>query len=453
MSPSMSRIHLRPALLLSILLLPGWAHSADILTVYREAFFGDPELRAAAANRDAVKEGIAQSRALLLPDAEFRGTAEKSDFKHQPDQEITGFEIEVVQPIIRIARVNALRESEFNASAAQSDFTFAEQDLIIRVADAYFGLLRATNDLDFSRADREATRYQLNQATRRFEVGLVTITDVHEAQARFDLANADEITAEFNLEDAQEALRDLTGTLHRVVDRVRDDLPLDAVTPDDVEAWVVLAKEQNPGIDANRFSVESAREAIERQRAGHLPTLDAYATYFETNNNIVTRTGVDREGGSIGLRLSLDLYSGGAVNSRTREAQFRYQQSIELLEDTTRGVERQTRNAFQAVKAAISRVKALAQAVVSTRSGLEATQAGFEVGTRTIVDVLNSQRDALRAQRDYYQSRYVYIQGRLILEQAAGSLSVNDLEAVNAWLTPEKREINIGPSYDASVTL
>ncbi len=429
------------------LLLPALVQGVGIVEIYREAALGDPELRAVAANRDAVGEGVPQARATLLPDAALDASSTRSNFQDLPDSTSSEYEVSVVQPLFRRDRLNSLRGAQFDADRATADYYFAEQDLIIRVTDAYFGLLRAIDNLEFARGDLEATGYQLDQAKRRFDVGLVTITDVHEAQARYDLANADLSTAEFNLDDAKEALRELTGSHHETVDRIRDELPLEDVTPYDIDAWVAQAMEQNPAIASARFAVDSAREAIERERAGHLPTLDAVASYFDSETSGGGVSNLDRAGFSIGLRFNVNLYAGGGINSRIREARFRYQEALERLEDTNRAIERQTRDAFLAVKAAISRVKALEQAVVSTRSSLEATQAGFEVGTRTIVDVLNAQRDALRAQRDFYESRYVYVEGNLVLRQAAGTLSVEELEQIQPWLTSEQQKIDIGSAY------
>jgi outer membrane protein len=281
----------------------------------------------------------------------------------------------------------------------------------------------------FIRADKAAIERQLEQAKERFEVGLVTITDVQEAQARFDQSTAEEIGVLNILADRKEALREITGQYFDQLAPLQDNVPLKLPEPPDPEIWINRALSNNPDLQSAALSAAIAQENIELQRSGHYPTLDLTASMGEFDNG-----NSDNRSAQIGLQFSMPLYTGGAVNSRVREAAFQHEAAKEQLEQVQRALMRQVQDAYRGAQTAISRVKALDQARVSSRSSLEATQAGFDVGTRTIVDVLNAQRELLRAERDYSQSRYAYILNRLILEQAVGELGEEDLAAIENWL-------------------
>ncbi|HEY5719769.1 MAG TPA: TolC family outer membrane protein, partial [Gammaproteobacteria bacterium] len=268
----------------------------------------------------------------------------------------------------------------------------------------------------------------------RFEVGLIAITDVHEAQARYDNVLFEEIRAQNDVDNAREALRVITAAYHGELADLAAELPLKRPEPGNIDDWVAAAQRDNLSLVAARHGVEVAREEIGIQRAAQLPTVDAIAAYAHSDDN-ADRLGRGRlDSGRVGLELNLPLYTGGAIDSRARQAEARFLQASELLEQARRSVERQTRDAYRNVNAAISGVEALRQAVVSNQSALDATQAGFEVGTRTIVDVLDAQRDLFRAQRDYDLARYAYVLSTLTLQQAVGSLGGDDVEQVNRLL-------------------
>lgn len=440
MKPSRKRLGI-------LMLACGWLPAAadDLVEVYRLAADSDPVLAAAEASRRAAQEARPQALAQLLPEIgvsanRFRNDLEL-DGRQIGNRTETGstreYDLQLSQPLYRRDRVNQFRQAGYEGLRADAELLAAEQDLIIRVAERYLLVLAALDQLTFATADKNAIDRQLEQATRRFEVGLVTITDVHEAQARYDLAVADEIDAERLLADRKEALRELTGSIHDRVavmsDRFRD---LPEVDPPNIELWVQKSLNNNPTLMAADLRVAISREEIDRQRAGHLPTVDLVASYSDRDQNDF---GPKVSGSSIGVQLNLPLYSGGAVVSRTREAAYRLDQSWEEREQARREVERSTRDSYRGLESARSRIAALQQALVSTRSALEATEAGFEVGTRNIVDVLNAQRDTLRAQRDYSVSRYDYLINRLRLLRAAGQVNVDHLERINAWLGPEER--------------
>jgi len=426
----------------------GWAQ--NLLQVYREAVEGDPQIKESDAQRQANQELKPQARALLLPDFRASGTVDrrfgvdgnrrtKSSFSAQ---DVT---VSLVQPLFdQSARVQ-VRQAEAIVNQSEAEYIVAVQDLILRTAQRYFDVLAAQDTLTFVTADKEAIGRQLEQANRRFEVGLITITDVLEAQARFDLAVADEIRARNGLADAVEALRELTGIVYESDELfvVNEEAPFDPPDPADPELWVREALRNNPRILSAAFAVESARENINLQKAGHYPTLDLVGTYF--NNEVGD---LDESGNSIGLQLNVPFYQGGAVVARTREAAYQHEAAKQRLENEQRAVIRQVRDSFRGLVASTSRIKALDRARVSNESGLEATQAGFEVGTRTIVDVLDAQRDLFEARRNYSVERYSYIINYLSLRQGAGVVDVTDLEAINRWLQPPTL-----PSSEADVTV
>jgi outer membrane protein len=296
-------------------------------------------------------------------------------------------------------------------------------------------------------ANRLAIARQLEQAKQRFEVGLIAITDVQESQAAHDQAVADEIGAKRTLATAREFLREITGEYAASLAAPTDEFPLVSPNPADESSWIDLAMSQNLTVIASRLSEQVARDEISFRRTGHYPTIDLIAgrQYQDQEGDIVfpslgSTVGItgDSIGNSIRLQLNLPIFTGGRTSSRVREAVYLHRASREQLQRVARETERQTRDAYLGVLAEISRVNALKQAVESSRTALQATEAGFEVGTRTIVDVLNSQFSVYAAITNYYRSRYAYIANVLRLKQAAGTLQVQDLEDIDKWLSERK---------------
>ncbi|MCP5425739.1 MAG: TolC family outer membrane protein [Gammaproteobacteria bacterium] len=411
------------------------AWSVDLMEAYRQALDSDPQLRAAASDRLASQETRNQARALLLPSLNA-GAVQSRDFAVHTnvvnaDSSFSShtYSVDVVQPLFNQASNVRVRQAESVIDQAEADFVTAQQDLIVRVTDRYFGVLSALSELIYSASDKNAIARQLEQAKRRFEVGLTTITDVFEAQARYDLADADVISARNAVADAVEALREVTGRSYDEIEDLSEDAPLNKPDPADPEAWVRLALDNNPQLLSAAFGVEVSRENINLQKAGHYPNLDLTAGY--TDNDTGT---IETNGAAVSLRLNIPLYQGGAVVSQTREAAYQHESAKERLEQLQRQILRQVRDSYRGLETAISRVRAFDQARVSNRSSLEATEAGFEVGTRTIVDVLDAQRDLFLAERNYAQSRYDYILNFLRLKQAGAQLSVQDLETLTHWL-------------------
>jgi len=436
------RLGLVSSLVFACAALPSVAVAGGLLDNYLLARDNDPQLKAADATRLAQGETKNQSVALLLPTISLSASTEDvntdtdSNFAFNPSRKesfnVHGYSLTLTQPVYHHDYWVGLRQADATVAQAEADYGVAKQDLMIRLASGYFDLLAAQDNLDFARAEKEATARQLEQAKQRFDVGLIAITDVHEAQAQYDLTVAQEINADNLLANTRETLQEITGQYEQAPQLLQDEIPLLSPDPADIEQWVSKATEQNLGLKSSQFAQQVASEETNRQRSGHFPTLDIVANRNISNSN--SSFGSESETDRIALQLNVPLFAGGAVNSRTRQAAYRAEAAKQNLLQTRRSVVRQTRNAYLGVIAEISRVKALNQAVISSAKANEATQAGFEVGTRTIVDVLLSQRELFRAKRDYARSRYDYILNTLRLKQAAGTLNVADIEAINNWL-------------------
>ena len=437
----MKKISLYLAIITFLSLLSVSSFAEDLVSVYQSAIKNDPQFRAAQAERLALLETKNQSVALLLPSLSgsahytehdndtIRSTTTASKFKSN------GYSLTLTQPLYRHENFVGLNHADAQVARAEATFEHAKQDLIIRVATRYFGVLAAEDDLEFAIAERKAISEQLVQTEQRFNVGLIAITDVHEAQARFDQAVARAIVAENALAISNETLREITAQNHAELAFLSTKLPLAEPAPADIDQWVKTANTQNALLIASKKSVDVAREEVARQGAGHYPSLDLTASHSYTNyGEGVTGGQYKQDNNTVSLQLTVPLYQGGLVNSRTRAAAYRLTQARENFEKQKRATERQTRNSYLSVIANISQVKALKQALASSLIALEATQAGFEVGTRTAVAVLDSQRDLFLARRNYAQVRYNYVLETLRLKLAAGTLSAADLELLNPWL-------------------
>ncbi len=423
----------------------GQAQAENLLDVYRLALDSDPQVKAAEAAWHAVQETRSQSRALFYPKISVNGNAARNRQEVVSSSSLLfpsgstfyytnkSLSLNLNQPLYRRDYYVQLHQSEARTRQAEAEYHVAQQGLLLRVSEQYFTVLAETDTMGFAQAEKQAIARQLEQTRQRFEVGLVAITDVHEAQARFDLASSQEIEAQTRLASSREALREITATLPATLSGLTDAVPLVSPEPQSAEAWVDATRNQNFQIIAAQAAADVAAQNIAAQRAGHFPTLDAVMShgYGSSGGALGNRETLDS---AIGLQLNVPLYSGGAVSSRVREAQYRLVQSKEVLEQQQRTAMRQTRDSYMNVLASISRISALRQATVSSKSALDATQAGAEVGTRTTVDVLNAQRDVYRAQRDLSRARYDYVLNMVRLKQAAGMLSLADLEQINGWL-------------------
>ena len=451
---------------LAIAGLPLSAGAEDLVRIYQQAREADPTLAAADANKNVTEEGVPQARSALLPQINGSYGYTHSDQGSKgpntnfiPDSAgnfalITTVaaarnrpaNLMLTQSLFNWGNITRLRGADALAEGAQYTYDAASQDLLVRTATAYFGVLTAEDQLSFAQLNEKSLQKQLDQAEQRFEVGLSAITDVHVARAQHDAAVAQVIVAQNAVETAREGVTQIIGKTFGDLKKLRDPLPLDKPTPADGQAWVDLANKQNPVLASAQKSVDAAEYNISTQRSGHYPTLSASVTRSDTpswgsasefasgqqfsipnNNGLSTAT-------TIGVTLNIPIFSGGLVTSQTRQAVYQRDAAQDQLELQRRTIVANTRNAYRAVIAGISEVEATKAAVVSAQSALDATQAGFEVGTKTIVDVLISQSTLLNAQSSYSQARHQFVLSGLQLKQAAGVVQAKDLEAVNALL-------------------
>lgn len=416
----------------------------SLYQIYQLAQERDPTLRAAAAARDAAMEVKPQSLSGVLPTIGLAGEITRNSYdKRDPLPTETNptystnksYSLNLTQPVFRWDRWVALGQADNFVTQAQAEYGAAEQELMVRVADRYFAILAAQDALRLARAEKDSIGRQLEQAQQRFEVGLSAITDMQEAQARYDSTIAAEISAGDKLASSYEQLREVIGEQNENLAPVRDtEFNLVAPEPQVLQSWVDTALQQNPTLAAARAGSEAARQQIQVARAGHYPTLDANASYGYQDRNFGGIATVKRDDGAIGLQLNVPLYQGGYVNSKSREARYRFDEARERLDVNQRSIERQTRDAYRGVITGISEVRAAEQARKSNTTALEAAQTGFEVGTRTIVDVLNAQSALTQAELNLSQARYNYLLNTLRLKQAAGTLAPNDLDALSGWL-------------------
>lgn len=443
-------------LLAALLAAPSLAAASDLAEVYQRALRSDPLLREADALRLANREARPQAFAALLPQVDATGsyTQDESDGRvvfltqnglstttSATDGDTTVWQVQLRQTLFRWDQFAVWRRAGDQVAQAEVDYRAAQQDVILRTAQRYFDVLAAKDTLDAAEAAREAIGRQLEQADKRFEVGLIAITDVQEAKAASDQANATVIAAKRSLATARELLRELTGDTFDELAKPGDDMPLVSPDPASEEDWVKAALDQNLALSSARLGVEIARENISAARGGHFPSIDVVATKggFEANADrtiagVTSPADSTNDDESIGVQVTFPIFSGGATSSRVREAVYRHRASRERLERTARETERATRDAYLGVLSEISRVQSLRQALESSRVALQATEAGYEVGTRTAVDVLEARRRLFQAQTDYARSRYDYVLNVLTLEQAAGTLDESRLTRVNGWL-------------------
>lgn len=417
------------------------AHSESLMEIYELALENDPTYLAAEAANKATRKSLSISNSSFFPSLAISATGSTTDETSDISE---NYSATITQKIYNWGDIIGYQQAKRDVKIADADLKAAKQDLIIRVAESYFSVLSAKDNITFTRAEKQAIARQLDQAKQRFDVGLVAITDVHEAQARYDLSVATGIAADNELDAALESLREITGQYHDDLSLLDKNTMLLEPNPNDIAEWTKKALENNLVLYSARLATEKARESISLQRAGYHPTLGLNVAYNSSDSSL-SGSQVKEEGTSITLTLGLNLYSGGITSARTDQAQHHYQQSKEFLERETRKTQRMVRNAYLRVIADISRIKALQQAVVSSRSALRASEAGFEVGTRTTVDVLQSRQQLFSAQTDHAQARYNYIDQLLRLKRAAGSLDKKNLEQVNGWLIPSVQDTLLGP--------
>ena len=436
-------------LALAAALASGTAQAADLLQTYEMARGGDTQLAIAESNTLYNKEGQVQARAALLP--QLSGDASITRSRTEPEG-VSGsytstrrsYGLGASQTLFNWGQFSSLRAQRALSQAADYDLDAANDSLMVRTATAYFDVLVAIESLAAAETNEAAGKRQFDYADKRLEVGLAPITDVHEARAQFDSARAKVITSRNALKDNYEALTEITGqpvsNLKGLPDDFRPQLPSDY----SADGWVETALAQNPALKSTEFQVQSADANVSTARAGHLPTLSFGASYGrDAAWGFTPASNGDSQ--SIGLTLSVPIFSGGATQSRVRQALANRDAAQDGYEQQKRAIVRNTRNAYQTLEAGISEIEARRLALVSANAAYEASQVGLEVGTRTVLDVLVNQQNLFQARQNYSLAKYNYLQNRLLLEQAAGTLEVSDVQDINRRLTVDA-EAQLAPS-------
>jgi outer membrane protein len=443
------------------------APAADLLAVYQRALQNDPQLKEAEATRLAALESKPQALAALLPQISGSGTASKEKDAGESNQtetvQVSGgptivesfpfngrvvtithkYGIDLKQNLFRWQNWVALQQADAQVAQAEADYQAAQQDLIARVAQRYFDVLAAEDDLDAQRGNLESVSRQVEQAEKRYQVGLIAITDVQEARAAHDSGAAAVIASKRQLASAEESLREITGDGFDSLARPVEPFELTTPDPSSEDRWVEMALQQNLSLVSSRLAADIARENVSSARGGHFPTLDLVASrykmtsdgdYINANNTPYGTTSLDQYQNTIGIQFSIPIYSGGMVSSQVRQAVYQHRAAKERLERVARQTEHDARDAYLGVLSEISHVQALRRALESNATALNATESGYEAGTRTAVEVLDSRRLWIQAQTDYSRSRYDYMVNVVKLQQAAGILSEQTLQSLNRLL-------------------
>lgn len=435
------KLRLLPLTLSLAAVLTGTAQAQSLVQLYEAAKGYDAAYKAAQSQYQANLAKAEQAKALLRPTAGLGATLSESDFNHMTSTNgdarygTRTATLSASQPLFRPANMAGYQQGMKQVGLAQAQLKAAEQDLIVRVSQAYFDVLTAQESLAFVRAQKAAVSEQLAAAKRNFEVGTSTITDTREAQARFDLVTAQEIAAENDLRVKKLALDQSVGTSNTQPVALQAGANLNASVTGDADTWVQQAVNESPSVEQTRIALEVAQLETEKAKAGHMPTLDLTASYGGTrfrNGNLTSR--IDNNTATVGLAFNLPLYAGHATQNRIQETVALEEKARNDLEGAQRTVAQATRTAFFGVQSGLGQVKALEAAEASSQSALDANKLGYQVGVRINIDVLNSQSQLFQTKRDLAKARYDVLVGQLKLRQASGTLKAEDLQNINALL-------------------
>ena len=424
----------------------------NLLDVYNLALKNDPQLAAAQADMKASQEGAPLARSALLPTLALTGgtqynktTAKTtgSDIKDDYNSHTWGASLN--QPLLNLSSWYGYDAAQFQSAQAAATYGYEQQNLILRVSEAYFNILRAEDSLITAQAEEKAVKQQLDQARERYNVGLIAETDVLEARAGYDSARVTRIDAQNTVSVSYESLRTITNENIANIGKLNKTMPVSKPTPASIDDWANTALKSNLQLKAAREGLNSAEVNIKSKKAGHAPTVDAFANYSYNSSNsdqstseVGQGTGLYMDGKSdgtvVGVKFTLPLYSGGATSSQVRQATYQMESVQQNYDKALRDINSGTRNLYRTVNTDVAKVDARCQGIVSSESALKATQSGYEVGTRNITDVLDSQKTLFAAQRDYLNARYDYIIDTLQLKQTAGTLQPQDLTDLNNWI-------------------
>ncbi len=420
----------------------------NLVDVYHQALAHDPALASALSANKAAQEIIEQGKALYRPTVNLNAnaTASQTDIKYvgtgfnqfrdEGRQNFEGYNygLEARQPIFRKENLVQMEQSKTQVSQADKQYHLSQQQLILRTTEAYFDVLIAQDKIDLIGAQKTAILSQLDQAKATFEVGTATITDVNEAQARYDLILAQEIAAVNEHQIAKRSVQAITGEIPNKLATAKSDIQV-VPLKEGMQDWQQIAVQNNLNIQIQQDTLKYNEQEVDRANAGHLPTLDAVASYNKNYSNGGTSgIGNDLDNATIGLQLQIPLYQGGAISSRARQAVMNKQKAQDDVDVARRQTDLETQRAYLNLSTSIAQVKALEQALLSSQSQLDSTKLGYEVGVRTSVDVLNAQQQLFSAKRDLLQARYNYLVNIIRLKSASGLVSEADLQEINQQL-------------------
>ncbi|HVL00598.1 MAG TPA: TolC family outer membrane protein [Dongiaceae bacterium] len=443
----MKKFPVKKALVLALALVSAPAVQAEVVTLkrtYELAQKNDPQWSAIRNQYEASRQQLDQSRAGLLPQVNLRGDYSHNDLDAEgvgtDSYASDGYTASVVQPLFRLENWHTWQRGKALDSQYVADFQTNQESFYLRVVTLYFDVLRTKANLSFRKSEEQAISRQLEQSKQRFDVGLVAITDVHEAQAAYDTAVSARISAEAELFVSLRALETLTGEHIDDVADLNETLPIVPPQPQDMNQWVETSLENNAGLHSAHQAALAAEEDYKVKRAGHAPTLDLVGSHNNQSTGApasYTTPGIDTPDtttNTIALQLEIPIYSGGLTSARQRESKYQSLAATDNEHLTRRQVIQDATNYYQLVVTNVAQVNARKQSSLSAQVALDATQAGYEAGTRTIVDVLTVQRNLFQAQRDYINARFDYVQNSLRLKQVAGRLTEQELLALEQWV-------------------
>jgi len=432
-----------------IFLLSGHLTAENLLDIYNEALENDPTFKAAEYSYLADKEIVVQGRAALLPSITLSGSTNWNEY-YQDDvlqQEYNSFSksARVSQPLFRLDTWFNFKRSKSLTNAAEAEFAYEQQNLILRTAELYFGVLRAIDNLNAAISEEKAIKKQLDQAQQRYEVGLSAITGVQEAQLAYDLSKAARINNEGNLFSAREALNALIGREIFSLDELGENLQISSPFPNSKEDWVNLALKNNYQLKASYLRKDAAKSNARSAASNHLPKIDIVGSGSDSETNQFNYEGFSINGQGIpvpavtgrrnyAIQLSVPIFQGGAVSSRRKQAYSQYNQADENTLFTERRIIQEVRSQFSNVNTLVANVNAQKQAVISATSALEATQVGYKVGTRNVVDLLQAEKNLYSAEKNLANAKYDYILANLRLALAAGTIDPGDIIEINNLL-------------------
>jgi len=420
------------------------AQAVDLLQVYKDALANDAQFASARATLAAGEEKSTQGRAGLLPSVALTGSYARTglDVSVPPNPDFStnyntsGYTLSLSQPLFRWANWETYQQSKLSVALSEAQFAQARQDLIVRVAQAYFDVLGAQDTLDSVQANKVAITEQLASAKRNFEVGTATITDTHEAQARYDLAVAQEFASQSDLEIKRSALQQIIGKATSDLAPLRTGVKLTSPEPAQIDKWVASAEAQNYGVIGQQFALEIAQREIKRNRAGHMPTLDLVASRNHSNQGgaLLTSPANVSNANSIGVQWVIPIFSGFAIDSKVRESIALEDKARHDLETARRTAAQAARQSYLGVNSGLAQVTALEAAEVSSQSALDSNKLGYQVGVRINIDVLNAQQQVYSTLQSLAKARYDTLVNGLRLKSAAGTLKEEDLAQINALL-------------------